>query len=238
MEACITHHVHYVDITAEVNIYQLAESKDLAAQGAGVMILSGAGLFSTYDPLVVHTAKRVKNPVALRAAFQYSGGFTPGSIASSGNIIDAGILVRRNGSIEKLTDAKPSYFDFGNGAQECFPTPLGAVVLCYKSTGIPNIEEFFQMALPAATEKSDLETIQNDQTSEGRSRILAEITGADGSIVRSIAITPAGYMPTVTASVEVASRVLNGFFKSGFQSPASVFGEKLLESFEVEIIDL
>jgi hypothetical protein len=41
--------------------------------------------------------KRVKKPVALRAAFKYSGGFAPGSIASSANIINAGILVRKAG---------------------------------------------------------------------------------------------------------------------------------------------
>lgn len=241
MQACINHQVHYVDITAEVSIYRLAESKDLQAVSAGIMILPGAGLFSTYDPLVVHTVGRVKNPVSLRTAFQYSGGFTPGSIASSANIISAGILVRRNGLIQKLTEAEPSDFDFGTGPQQCFPTPLGAVILCFKSTGIPNIEEFFQMVLPAE-EGSRHATVQREETGaelrQDPSKILAEVTGADGSVVRSIAIMPAGYIPTVTASIEVASRILNGVYKAGFQSPASVFGEELLEVLEVNIIDL
>ncbi|WP_348085382.1 saccharopine dehydrogenase NADP-binding domain-containing protein [Dyadobacter sp.] len=241
MDACITHQVHYVDITAEVDVYRLAESKDSLAIAAGVMILAGAGLFSTYDPLILHTAKRIKNPVALRAAFQYSGGFTPGSIASSANIINAGVLVRRNGSIEKLSQAAPADFDFGHGLQQCFPTPLGGVVLCYKSTGIPNIEEFFQMALPASA-GSDHSTVGDEEISpdpmEEPSRILAEVTGLDGSVAKSMAIMPSGYMPTVTASVQVASLVLDGLYKAGFQSPASVYGEQLLETLQVEIIDL
>ena len=232
MEACIKYQVHYVDITAEVDIYRLAESKDAEAMASGIMILSGAGLFSTYDPLVVHTAKRVENSVALRSAFQYSGGFTPGSIASSANIINAGILVRINGYIQQLTEKEPSAFDFGRGPQQCFPTPLGGIVLCYKSTGIPNIEEFFQMALPTVINEEI-----NADTQEP-SRVLVEVTGADGSVVRSMAIMPAGYMPTVTAAIEVASRVLDGFYKAGFQSPASVYGEHLLQSLKVEIIDL
>lgn len=240
MEACIKYQVHYVDITAEVDIYRLAESKDSAAIASGIMILSGAGLFSTYDPLAVHTAKRVKNPVTLRSAFQYSGGFTPGSIASSANIINAGILVRINGLIQQLPEAKPSAFDFGRGPQQCFPTPLGGIVLCYKSTAIPNIEEFFQMALPTS-KGSDHSTVVNEEINadtQEPSRVLAEVTGADGTVVRSMAIMPAGYMPTVTAAIEVASRVLNGFYKAGFQSPASVYGEHLLQSLQVEIIDL
>lgn len=243
MEACIIHHVNYVDITAEVDIYRLAESKDSAALAAGIMILSGAGLFSTYDPLVVHTARRVENPIALRAAFQYSGGFTPGSIASSANILNAGNLVRRNGLLEKLTDTATSDFDFGGGLQQCFPTPLGAVVLCYKSTGIANIEEYFQMALPADSENSEHLAVDHkekkspESTSE-KSRIIAEVSGANGLKATSMAIMPAGYMPTVTASIEVVSRILSGFYKAGFQSPASVYGEALLEALEVEIIDL
>ncbi|MBE9463820.1 saccharopine dehydrogenase NADP-binding domain-containing protein [Dyadobacter sp. UP-52] len=240
MEACIKNQVHYVDIAAEVDIYRLAESKNSAATASGIMILSGAGLFSMYDPLIVHAAKRVKNPVALRSAFQYSGGFTPGSVASSANIIQAGILVRINGLIRQLPVAEPSAFDFGSGPRQCFPTPLGGIVLCYKSTGIPNIEEFFQMALPA-TKGSDHSTVMDEEInpdSEEPSRILAEVTGADGSVVRSIATMPAGYMPTVTAAIEVVSRELDGSYKAGFQSPASVYGEQLLQSLQVEIIDL
>jgi short subunit dehydrogenase-like uncharacterized protein len=132
MEACIKFNVHYFDITAEVDIYRLAESKDAAARAAGIMLISGAGLFTTYDPLVVHTAKRVKNPVAIRAAFKYSGGFTPGSIASSANIIGAGILVRKGGEIKKLDESLSAAFDLGNGPEDFSLMPLGAVVLSYK----------------------------------------------------------------------------------------------------------
>jgi short subunit dehydrogenase-like uncharacterized protein len=243
MEACIRFKVHYIDITAEVDIYRLAETKDEVAKAAGVMLLSGAGLFATYDPLVLHTAKRVKDPVKLRAAFKYSGGFTPGSIASSANIINAGILVRKNGKIEKLTEAPAAAFDFGNGPEDCFPTPLGGVVLCYRSTRIPDIEEYFQMALPTNT--SDLKTvkIQNGEMSAGvvesPSMIVAEITGADGKIVRSMVEMPAGYMPTVTSAIEVVSRVLKGGYKAGFQSPGSVYGEELLSTLAgIKVIDL
>jgi len=243
MDACLIYHVHYLDITAEVDIYRLAESKDGAAKAAGIMILSGAGLFATYDPLVMHTAKRVKDPVALRTAFKYSGGFTPGSVASSANIINAGILVRKNGDIRKSDDAQPASFDFGDGPLDCFPTPLGGVVLSYKSTGIPDIEEYFQMALPAATPGSETLKHQDGQPHaeiQGeKSKILAEVTGADGTVVRSMAEMPEGYMPTVTSSVEILFRTLHGSFKPGFQSPASVYGEELLKTLaNVTIVDL
>jgi short subunit dehydrogenase-like uncharacterized protein len=224
MEACIKFNVHYFDITAEVDIYRLADSKDEAAKAAGIMLISGAGLFTTYDPLVLHTANRVKNPVSVRAAFKYSGGFTPGSVASSANIIGAGILVRKNGEIKKLDESSSATFDLGSGPEEFSLMPLGAVVLSYKSTGIPNIEEYFKMAVPAEEETSTA------PQSVERSKLIVEVTDEDGSIVRSIADMPDGYMPTAVSAVEIVSRALNGSYKIGFQSPASAYGVELITS--------
>ena len=239
MEASIQFKVHYLDITAEVDIYRLAESKDAAAKAAGIMLLSGAGLFAMYDPLVVHTAKRVKNPVAIRAAFKYSGGFTPGSVASSSNIINAGLLVRKNGEIKKLNEAPSVAFDLGDGPEDFSLMPLGGVVLSFKSTGIPDIEEYFKIALLAeAVDGGDYQFKEGhpaEPTTE-RSKILVEVTGADGTVVSSMADTSDGYMPTVTSVIEVADRALKGSFKSGYQSPASAYGAELLTSLQDVII--
>jgi short subunit dehydrogenase-like uncharacterized protein len=242
MEAAIKFKVHYFDITAEVDIYRLAESKDAAAKAAGIMLLSGAGLFTTYDPLVVHTAVRVKNPVALRVAFKYSGGFTPGSVASSANIIGAGLLVRKNGAIKKLSKAQTAAFDLGGGPEEFSLMPLGGVILSFKSTGIPDIEEYFKMALQSdLSEEGTLKFEEGHpiakQTPE-RSKILVEVTGQDGTVVRSMADMPDGYMPTATSAVEVVSHALNGSYKIGFQSPGSAYGLELLTSFpDVAVTD-
>jgi short subunit dehydrogenase-like uncharacterized protein len=230
MEACIKYNVHYFDITAEVDIYRLAESKDAAAKAAGIMLVSGAGLFTTYDPLVVHTANRVENPVAIRAAFKYSGGFTPGSVASSANIIGAGILVRKNGELKKIEDSSSADFDLGNGPEEFSLMPLGAVVLSYKSTGIADIEEYFKMALPAP------DVDPNGSQGVERSKLLVEVTAEDGTIARSMADMPDGYMPTAVSAIEIVSRALNGSYKIGFQSPASAYGAELLTSLPNVII--
>lgn len=240
MEAAIQFKVHYFDITAEVDILRLAESKDAAAKAAGIMLLSGAGLFATYDPLVLHTVKRVDQPVALRVAFKYSGGFTPGSVASSSNIINAGLLVRKNGEIKKLTEAPSAAFDLGEGPENFSLMPLGGVVLSFKSTGIPDIEEYFAMAAPAA-EDGKL-TFEEGHPELGatteRSKILVEVTGKDGTVARSMADTPDGYMPTVTSAVELVYQALNGSIKVGFQSPGSAYGAELITSLQdVNITD-
>lgn len=240
MAACLAHRVHYLDITAEVDIYRLAESQHEAALAAGVMVLSGTGLFVSFDPLVLHTARRVPNPVKLRLAFKYSGGFTPGSVASSANIVKAGILVRRNGELLQLPSAPAQPFDFGDGPEDCLPTPLGGVVLSWKSTGIPAIEEYFQMALPAADSATITAATEAIPTaSSARSKLLAEVTDADGTVVRSLLDTPPGYEMTIFSAVTVAQRVLRGDYKPGYQSPASAYGEALLAELpDVHLRDL
>jgi len=244
IEACIENGVHYLDISAELDSYQLAESLDLAAKEAGVMLISGAGMFVSYDALALHTALRVESPQKLSVAFRHFGGFSRGSVKSSKNIIDIGMLFREAGEVKSWKDPQPKSFDFGNGEEECLPTPLGGIILSFKSTGIPNIDEYFQLKLPAAGMPAlDIDSLPDGPTeeerAEGRTKLSAEVTGADGRVVRSIVDAPSGYTLTPLSVVAVACRVLNGKFKSGYQSPASAFGESIINDIpDTSITDL
>lgn len=244
MKASIENSVHYLDISAELDSYQLAESLDSEAKAAGVMLMSGAGMFVSYDALALHTAARVNSPQKLSVAFRHFGGFSRGSIKSSKNIIDLGMLFREASEIKQWNDPQPKLFNFGSGEEECLPTPLGGIILSYKSTGIPNIEEYFQLKLPAAGMPSmDMDTLPDGPTAQeraqGRTKLAAEVTGADGTVVRSMVDAPSGYTLTPLSVVAVAQRILNGDFKPGYQSPASAFGESILNDIpDTSIIDL
>lgn len=244
MEACLKAGAHYLDISAELDTYQLAESLDEEAKAAGIQLISGAGLFVSYDALVVHLAKLVDEPRQLKVGFRHYGGFSRGSVLSSKNIMDLGALIRREGAIIKNTNPQPMVFSFGYDAVECLPTPLGGIILSYKSTGIPNIEEYFSLKLPA-TGVSDLrpENLPDGPTEEeraaGRNGIAAEITGKDGRIVKAYVDAPSGYSLTPLSVVAVAQRVLNGEFKIGYQSPGSAYGEGILNDIpDTHLIDL
>jgi len=236
MKACLKAGVHYLDISAEMDTYWLAESLDKEAQEAGIQLISGAGLFVSYDALVVHLSKLVAEPEYLKVGFRHYGGFSRGSVLSSKNIADLGILVRKNGDIINHPDPKSKIFAFGEEEVECMPTPLGGIILSYKSTGIPNIEEFFSLKLPA-TEFSDQDmTVENlpdgptkEERAAGRNGISAEITGRDGQVVSAHIDTPSGYDLTPLSVVAVAHRILNGDFKVGYQSPGSAYGEDILK---------
>jgi short subunit dehydrogenase-like uncharacterized protein len=233
MNACLKANVNYLDISAELDTYQLAESLDKEAKAAGIQLMSGAGLFVSYDALAVHLSKLVTDPQELKVGFMHYGGFSRGSILSSKNIADLGILVRGNGVIIKKQDPQSKVFSFGNEDIECIPTPLGGIILTYKSTGIPNIEEFFSLKLPAVditnlTAENLPDGPTQEERASGRNGLSAEIKGKDGKVAKAYIDAPSGYNLTPLSVVAVANRILNNDFKIGFQSPGSAYGEEIL----------
>jgi short subunit dehydrogenase-like uncharacterized protein len=232
MKACLKAGVHYLDISAELDTYRLAQSLDGQAREAGIQLISGAGLFVSYDALVVHLSKLVAEPQCLKVGFRHYGGFSRGSVLSSKNIADLGILIRRNGEIIGNPDPQSKMFSFGQEEVECMPTPLGGIILSYKSTGIPNIEEFFSLKLPATEQNLTDENLPDGPTNQeraaGRNGISAELTGKDGKVVKAYVDAPSGYDLTPLSVVAVAHRILNGDFKVGYQSPGSAYGEDII----------
>jgi len=233
VDACFKAGVHYLDISAELETYQLAEALDEKAKNAKIQLMPGAGLFVSYDALAVYLSGLVESPQKLSVGFRHYGGFSKGSVLSSKNILDLGILIRKDGKIQENKNPEPKVFSFGKEDVECLPTPLGGIILTYKSTGIPNIEEYFSLKLPAA-DLPDLDPANLPdgpsaaERAAGRNAISAEITGKDGTIARAVVDAPSGYTLTPVSVVAVANRILNNDFKIGYQSPGSAYGAGIL----------
>ncbi|MCP2265505.1 saccharopine dehydrogenase family protein [Promicromonospora thailandica] len=240
MDACIEAGVHYLDTTAEFDTFALAESRDDEAASAGIMIMSGTGWdVVPSDCLAVHTARRVSDPVRLTIALRVTGGFSRGSLASSAGIEDLGALVRRGGELTRLASAPSRTFDFGNGPEECVLAPMGDLITGRRSTGIADIEVFLgtDQGFPDGDDMAQGPSEQ--ERAHGRYLAMAEVTGRDGQVARSLIDTPTGYTYTQLSSVEIARRVLAGQFSIGFQSPGSAYGPELATAIaDTTIIDL
>jgi len=200
----------------------------------GIQIISGAGLFVSYDALAVHLSKLVEEPQKLSIGFRHYGGFSRGSVLSSKNIADLGLLIRKDGIIVENIQPESKVFSFGSEDVECLPTPLGGIILTYKSTGIPNIEEYFSLKLPSEdmpnlTPENLPEGPSAEERAAGRNGISGEIKGKDGKIAKAYIDTPSGYTLTPLSVVAIANRILNEDFKIGFQSPGSAYGESILK---------
>ena len=228
MLACMAAGVDYLDITAEINVYRLAEELDQTARQAGVMLLPGVGWdVVPTDCLAVHVARRVKNPRLLRMALQVAGSMSRGSASSVSEILGAGLLKRMDGRLVSTPNADMRYFDFGAGAVPCAPLSFGDLVTAWHSTGIPDIEMFVHVTGDAFP-TGDLSNLPDGPTAVERkshpARAVAEITGADGTVARSVIETVNGYTFTPLSAVNAAQRVLAGQRHPGFKTPARVFG--------------
>lgn len=228
MQACIEAGVDYLDITAEINVYRRAEQLAVQAARANVMLLPGVGWdVVPTDCLAMHVARRIQAPRSLKIALQVAGSMSRGSALSVSEIIGAGLLARVDGQLVATPDAQPRHFDFGDGPVLCAPLSFGDLVTGWHSTGIPDIAMFVHISGDAFPE-GDLSQLPDgpsvEQREAHRARAVAEVSGADGSIARSVIETVNGYTYTPLAAVEAARRVLIGERRPGFETPARVLG--------------
>jgi short subunit dehydrogenase-like uncharacterized protein len=234
MHACIQAGVDYLDITAEINVYRMAESLDLEAAQAGVMLLPGVGWdVVPTDCLALHVAARVGRPQSLNVALQVAGPMSRGSVLSVSEIVGAGLLARVEGQLVATPDQPPREFDFGSGPKLCVPLSFGDLVTSWRSTGIPNIAMYVHIP-DAAFPEGDLSELPEGPSEEQRlahrAFAVAEVVGADGSIARSVIETVNGYTYTPLAAVEAARRVLGGERRAGFETPAHLLGVGFAET--------
>lgn len=236
MHACIRAGVDYLDITAEINVYRLAEQLGTQAAQAGVMLMPGVGWdVVPTDCLAMHVARRVHNPQTLCVALQVAGAMSRGSAMSVSEIIGAGLMARVDGKLLTTPDAQPRHFDFGQGPALCAPLSFGDLVTGWRSTAIPNISMYVHITGDAFPE-GDLSQLPDGPSIEEReghrARAVAEVVGADGTIARSVIETVNGYSYTPLSAVEAARRVLGGERRAGFETPARVFGMGFAETID------
>ena len=243
MHACMEIGAHYLDITAEINVYRQAEALGDAAASVGTMLLPGVGWdVVPTDCLAAHVLRRVEHPQRLRIALQVAGGMSRGSAVSAGEIIGAGLMARVDGVLVAKTDTAFAAFDFGDGPVDCAPLSFGDLVTAWHSTAIPNIEMFVHVSGDAFP-TGDLSLLPDGPSAEERdthrARAVAEVTGVDGRAVQSVIETVNGYSFTPQAAIEAARRVAAGEFQPGFQTPVTVFGAGFAESIaDTTITDL
>ena len=225
MRACIASGTDYLDITAEINVYRLAEQ---LGAGSDVMLLPGVGWdVVPTDCLAMHVAARMQQPHSLKIALRVPGAMSRGSAMSVGEIIGAGVMTRIEGHLVATPDAPPQHLDFGAGPVLCAPLSFGDLVTAWHSSAIANIGMFVHIT-GEAFPQGDLSLLPDGPDQAQRdahgARAVAEVTGLDGTVARSVIETVNGYSFTPLAAVEAARRVLNGERRAGFETPAKLFG--------------
>ena len=264
-EACIAAGVHYCDITGEIDVFESLAARDAQAMAADVMLMPGVGFdVVPSDCLSAHVAARLPDATRLRLSI---GGLTRASRGTAKTMVEAvaqGVRVRSNGRLVLAKGTPVGVADFGAGLRPTLGVSWGDVATAWRSTGIPNIEVFFEAdlnmrraaAMPSFV-KAALGTrvVQNllkgqidkrlprgptdKQRAQGRAVVVAEAWNAAGKKVTSRLVTPEPYALTALTAVEIAHRAARGEVVAGFQTPSAVFGADFISSFAgVERSDL
>ncbi|MCE4224629.1 NAD(P)H-binding protein [Methylobacterium sp. C25] len=265
VEACLATGVHYVDITGEIDVFETLAARGSEAVAAGIMLLPGAGFdVVPSDCLAAHTAARLPGATRLRLSIGGFQGISRGTAKTMLEGVAYGTRVRRAGRIVEIAETPRASADFGAGPRPTIGLGWGDVATAWHSTGIPDIDVFFQaspaLARAAAMPRLLKRLLATDlsqrwlkrgierrlppgPTPEERSRsqclFLAEAWDAEGRRVATRMRSPEGYTLTASTAVETARRAAAGEARPGYQTPATAYGADFIVPFEgVERQDL
>lgn len=254
MRGCIAAKTHYLDITGEIVVFELAQQLNSQAQAAGIVLCPGVG-FDVIPTDCVAAALKEAMPDATHLAlgFDSRSGFSPGTAKTSVEGLAQGGKVRRNGKIENVPLAyQVRRIDFGDGEKLAMTIPWGDVSTAYHSTGIPNIEVFIPGS-PRMIQNAKranwirpilgLKWVQNllkkriEKTVKGPSEkareklvtyVWGEARNAKGETKVARIRTANGYSLTITGSLEVAKHVLTHSVVGGAYTPSKLVGADLV----------
>ena len=243
MSAAVRTGVHYLDFSAELCTYREALALDGQARVAGVMLLPGSGgSVAILGSLAGHTVARVKDPRAISIALDVAGAMSRGSATSAKQNIVTQTLHLVDGELVERSPKEVRDFDFGKGPQSSFPVTLPDLLTIHQATGVAHIETFVHVtegAFPTGNVQALPAGPSIEERAANRYHAAVEVTGADGTVARSVLDTVNGYTFTSMAAAEAARRVLAGEVRAGFQTPAGLFGYGFAETIaDTQITDM
>ncbi len=258
IESCLRTKTHYLDITGELPVFRSAFGYDEAARERGIMIMPGAGLgIVASDCLAMHVASLVPDAKYLRIALLRPNSLSRGSFRSALGLADSRVSIRRNGQLISVPAGRlQRAFDFGTGERESVAVSWPDVFTAWHSTGIRNIEAYFEADLASRT-LYQFGARLADSMPLGPVKALIDVMaralpegpseagrGAEKSVIvaeaedswrqrRCVRLeTSDGYSFTAEAASALAQRIVGGEFLSGFQTPARVYGADLVLQFK------
>jgi len=261
IEACLETKTHYLDITGEIPVFELAHRYGEAAEQNDIMLMPGVGFdVVPTDCIAKFLAEQLPTATHLQLAFAIAGGgMSHGTAMTMVEGLGEPGAVRKDGKITAVPlGHKSMVVPFASDRERLVVTiPWGDVSTAYYTTGIPNIETYTQIH-PNALLWLRLsryfacllrkEWVRNlirgfinrrepgpDQQAreKARSYVWGKVSDANGASCAARLCTLEAYTLTAMTSVEVTRRVLAGDWSPGFQTPAGNYGA----DFIIEVTD-
>ncbi len=257
--ACVEAGAHYLDISGEVNEFDVAHRRGAEAAAKDVMLMPGVGFGVVPTDVVARgLAERLPGARSLALAFETVGGVSRGTLSTLFADIHRAGVRRVNG---EFTPARPASeekeIDLGAGPRTAVLNPWRADLLSAGiSTGIADITTYTVFPAPVrflmrsggamswilergGTQRA-MERLfarlpegpTEKQLAEGRSYVWGEATDAAGRRVKGRLEGPEAYRFTAMTAAAILGEVHEGRAEPGFKTPAQVFGSRFLDGFE------
>ena len=251
VEACLDVGAHYLDITGEIDIFAACHARDAVARKRGVVLIPGTGFdVVPTDCLAAQLKREMPSATSLVLAFDATGGPSPGTALTGVEGLGKGGRARIDGKMTRVPLAwKTRSFDRDGESRFAMTIPWGDVYTAFVSTGIPNIEVYMGVPPASATRlrrirwlgpllgtapvqawlKSQVAKRVRGPTEKGRAasdtRVWGEVRDASGNELKAQLSTPNGYEFTVTASLGIVQRLLEGARPAGgYYTPSQLMG--------------
>ncbi|MFC3193634.1 saccharopine dehydrogenase family protein [Marinicella sediminis] len=256
MQACLKQQAHYLDITGEIAVFEMAASLNQAAKERGVVLCPGVGFdVIPTDCVAARLKAMMPDATHLALGFDSRSGFSPGTAKTSVEALPQGGKVRKGGQIVTVPlAAKTRKIDFGAGEKLAMTIPWGDVSTAYHNTGIPNIEVYIP-ASPGMVKQLKrmnwfkpllgLGLVQNflkkrvdkkvrgpDQATREKltTHVWGEVTNAAGERQTYRIQVANGYEVTADGSLLVAQALMGKHAgASGYHTPSTLMGAGLVE---------
>ena len=250
MQACLASHVHYFDITGEIDVFELAHSVHDKAQRSGIVLCPGVGFdVVPTDCVALKLREAMPDATHLTLAFDSPTGMSKGTAKTAMEAAGDGSKLRRDGKIVATPlGSQTRQINFGAGEKLAVGIPWGDVSTAFHSTGIPNVE-VFSATSPSALARMrransmrpllrrrwvkallrygiDLRVVPPNaaQRSNNSTLIFAEVRNATGNSIAVRFRTTNGYALTVASSLAIVTDVLARPRAPGFATPSKLMG--------------
>lgn len=250
MQACLATHVHYFDITGEIDVFELAHGVHDKAQRAGIVLCPGVGFdVVPTDCVAIALKKALPDATHLAIGFDGNSGLSKGTAKTAMESAGGGSRVRRDGSIVAMPlGSSTRRIDFGAGEKLAVGIPWGDVSTAFYSTGIPNIEVFTASSPQAIKRMQRANALRPvlrqrwvtsllklaverrvrppDQTQRENnpSFVWGEVRNAAGEMKTARLRTANGYSLTVASSLAFLQHLPEESPYAGFATPGMLMG--------------
>lgn len=250
MQGCLATHVHYLDITGEIDVFELAASVHVKAQRSGIVLCPGVGFdVVPTDCIAARLKQAMPDATHLALGFDSRAGLSKGTAKTAIESAGKGSCVRMDGRLvtERL-GSRTRRIDFGAGEKLGVSIPWGDVSTAYYTTGIGNIEVYTATSqksvngmrranlfrpllrqrwireLAKFSAQRRVTPPDKTQRENNPTYLWGEARNAAGDVKTARLRTANGYSLTVNSALGILGAVLSRPCNPGFTTPSFLVG--------------